>query len=399
MTLIKFYEKSKHITDRHGDNISLDYSNSQKIKQHKMVNYIHPEKCQEKDELLLNIVKSKKKQMIDSKSKSIDSKLKEENASQGNNSLDEFLLLVNKTKRKYKNLLEKGYGKPSNIEEELNCRNHTLRLRKLKTQSNYMKKRYDELCTEMVDIENKLRNIHLMSFDQLQKLQNLDYKQGLLEDKNIQMITDSEEMTKKKISIVHHIEILEESVSKLQNEHQRLLETIANMNLILSSRFQPEREELENICSDKIQQINNLRSEINQLQSSNSKMENVIHQTLEANKYKDEISRLHSKITKLEDEIRTSYEKKSIAENLNKKIEADLQRKKLENESSFVNLKKSLQNTTEQIKILEEQKESLELNKNKIHSKLGIIYSWVNTVRYGVILKLFKIIINPHHNC
>ena len=66
---------------------------------------------------------------------------------------------------------------------------------KLKTEIRDLQKRCEELKDAKLKAENELNNVHLMSWDQLEKLQNLELKQDFLEDENHKMIHNFNQVT------------------------------------------------------------------------------------------------------------------------------------------------------------------------------------------------------------
>ena len=110
---------------------------------------------------------------------------------------------------------------------------------KLKTEIRDLQKRCEELKDAKLKAENELNNVHLMSWDQLEKLQNLELKQDFLEDENHKMIHNFNQVEKKNSDLKQNITNLESQVEMLKKVNK-------SFNIELSEKENQLENEIRN---------------------------------------------------------------------------------------------------------------------------------------------------------
>jgi len=282
-----------------------------------------------------------------------------------NNSMDEFLLLVRKTKQKYKDLLEKDIEnlnraklnisqKPSSITNDINlanaphgrlnihhlqndleipsqvgiklnrqtsilldtndklivkaknCKSKEALTRplnlpgkvnsdngKLKSEIEVLKVKCEELKDAKLKAETELNNVHLMSWEQLEKLQNLELKQDFLEAENSQMIKCIDDVEMRNRTLTGNILNLTKQIANLNEDKKNLNLEITEQDVKLKNevasgnRWKSEYQDIILSCQKKQDHIEDLEFELVEMQNLILEYESTIDKLIKENKDKE----------------------------------------------------------------------------------------------------------------
>jgi len=293
-----------------------------------------------------------------------------------NNSMDEFLLLVRKTKQKYKDLLEKDIEnlnraklyisqKPSSITNDIKvtnaphgrvkihhlqndlempsqvgiklnrqtsilldtndklivkAKNHKIKEAltlsenlpcnlnskdgKLKSEIEVLKAKCEELKDAKLKAEAELNNVHLMSWEQLEKLQNLELKQDFLEAENNQMTKCIDDVEMRNRTLTGNIFNLTKQIANLNEDKKNLNLEITEKDVKLtnevasSNHWKTEYQDIILSCQKKKEHIEDLEFELVEMQNLIVEYETTIDKLIKENKDKEhEVSKENQKTT------------------------------------------------------------------------------------------------------
>jgi len=347
-----------------------------------------------------------------------------------NNSMDEFLLLVRKTKQKYKDLLEKDLEKhrKSQLKPEINLindrsnkefhsnliklqeksltpfqnqnfsettitlnrqtsilldskekfieqvqANHPVKIQTgndngLKSELILLRKRCEELKSEKLKAENQLESVHLMSWEQLEKLHNLEIKQDYLEDENLKMHQGLQEVEEKNKELIQNITNLEDQVLYLKSENKSKDLQLLERNSHLSDEEKNQeywKKEFETISSSldkKEVLVEKLEFELVEMQNLIYEYEEKIDFLTKENKKK--ISVTYDMEKKNKDAIQKNFEdmkgnleavtkEKERLEQQNTVVRKKIHALELKNEKLATDLRSKISETKNSIKTTE----------------------------------------------
>jgi len=188
---------------------------------------------------------------------------------------------------------------------------------KKKVELQYLRSRCEELKVEKEAAEDHLRNVHLMSQDQLEKLQSLESKQDLLEADNCKMRDCLEQHQWRNLDLSHNIRNLENQVTSLQTNNKESQLRLAEKEEELTNEkrkidhWKKEFEDVSELLNSKQVYVEKLEFEIVELQNLIMEYEEKI-ETLDNEhlKKKEDLKQEESlKVAEFEDKLLVAEQK------------------------------------------------------------------------------------------
>ena len=231
-----------------------------------------------------------------------------------------------------------------------------------------MRKRCEELKSEKLKAENQLESVHLMSWEQLEKLHNLEIKQDYLEDENLKMHQGLQEVEEKNKELMQNITNLEDQVLYLKSENKSKDLQILERNSHLSDEEKNQeywKKEFETISSSldkKEVLVEKLEFELVEMQNLIYEYEEKIDFLTKENKKK--ISVTYDMEKKNKDAIQKNFEdmkgnleavtkEKERLEQQNTVVRKKIHALELKNEKLATDLRSKISETKNSIKTTE----------------------------------------------
>ena len=130
----------------------------------------------------------------------------------------------------------------------------------MKSELKLLRKRCEELKSAKFKAENELENVHLMSWEQLEKLHNLEIKQDYLEAENNKMHQGLLEVEQKNKELIQNITNLEDQVQYLKSENKLKDLQILERNSQASEEEKNWKKDFETISSSLENKTKSLKS-------------------------------------------------------------------------------------------------------------------------------------------
>ena len=220
---------------------------------------------------------------------------------------------------------------------------------KLKSDIKALQAKCEELKDAKLRAETELNNVHLMSWDQLEKLQNLELKQDFLEAENSQMNKCIEEVEMKNktltgniLNLMGQMKNMSEDNKKLNIEVTKKDSKLAN-EVASSKHWKSQYEDLIQSCEKKQELIEKLEFEVVEMQNLILDYESTIDKLIKESKVKEDETLKDNHKTKSEYLAKIDFFESRL-------IEASEERKKV----------------VQQNKQLEEQISTLEMNNKSL---------------------------------
>ena len=175
---------------------------------------------------------------------------------------------------------------------------------KLKSEIEVLKAKCEELKDAKLKAEAELNNVHLMSWEQLEKLQNLELKQDFLEAENNQMTKCIDDVEMRNRTLTGNIFNLTKQIANLNEDKKNLNLEITEKDVKLtnevasSNHWKTEYQDIILSCQKKKEHIEDLEFELVEMQNLILEYETTIDKLIKENKDKEhEVSKENQKTT------------------------------------------------------------------------------------------------------
>ena len=175
---------------------------------------------------------------------------------------------------------------------------------KLKSEIEVLKVKCEELKDAKLKAETELNNVHLMSWEQLEKLQNLELKQDFLEAENNQMTKCIDDVEMRNRTLTGNIFNLTKQIANLNEDKKNLNLEITEKDVKLtnevasSNHWKSEYQDIILSCQKKQEHIEDLEFELVEMQNLILEYETTIDKLIKENKDKEhEVSKENQKTT------------------------------------------------------------------------------------------------------
>ena len=257
---------------------------------------------------------------------------------------------------------------------------------KLRSNIKVLKAKCEELKDAKLKAETELNNVHLMSWEQLEKLQNLELKQDFLEAENSQMNKCIEEVETKNKTLTGNILNLTGQITIIREDNENLNLELTKKdsklaNEVASSKYwKSQYEDLIESCEKKQELIEKLEFEVVEMQNLILDYEATIEKLVKESKVtEDETLKNNNKIkseylakidlfeSRL---IEASEERKKVVQQ-NKQLEEQISALEMNNKSLIEEMEEKLSKDHYNVKEIEATFEGNEnLYVRKLRNKL-----------------------------
>ena len=219
---------------------------------------------------------------------------------------------------------------------------------KLKSEIEVLKVKCEELKDAKLKAETELNNVHLMSWEQLEKLQNLELKQDFLEAENNQMIKCIDDVEMRNRTLTGNILNLTKQIANLNEDKKNLNLEITEQDVKLKNevasgnRWKSEYQDIILSCQKKQDHIEDLEFELVEMQNLILEYESTIDKLIKENKDKEHeaaeenqktMTEYSAKIDLIEIRLEEASEERDEVLRQNKQLEEEITTLEMNNKS------------------------------------------------------------------
>ena len=250
---------------------------------------------------------------------------------------------------------------------------------KLRSDIKVLKAKCEELKDAKLRAETELNNVHLMSWEQLEKLQNLELKQDFLEAENSQMIKCIDDVEMKNKTLTGNILNLTGQLTNLSEDNKnlnleiskteaRLLDEVAS-----SEHWKSQYEDLIQSCEKKQELVEKLEFEVVEMQNLILDYECTIDKLVKESKDKEDeaVKENHktkseylAKIDLFESRLMEASEERTKVVQQNKQLEEDIKSLEMNNKSLIEAMEEKLSKNQYLVNCFKEKESNAEENQN-----------------------------------
>ena len=250
---------------------------------------------------------------------------------------------------------------------------------KLRSDIKVLKAKCEELKDAKLRAETELNNVHLMSWEQLEKLQNLELKQDFLEAENSQMIKCIDDVEMKNKTLTGNILNLTGQLTNLSEDNKNLNLEISKTEARLldevtsSEHWKSQYEDLIQSCEKKQELVEKLEFEVVEMQNLILDYECTIDKLVKEIKDKEDEavkanhktkSEYLAKIDLFESRLMEASEERTKVVQQNKQLEEEIRSLEMNNKSLIEAMEEKLSKNQCLVNSLKEKEFNAEENQN-----------------------------------